>query len=195
MPIVLPPQLDIPKPAIIRAWSRDDVCRAMTAGVFVRKKRASLTEVLVDRTTGTNIGDMTSNGGLAASWNGDTTETAGSASAKGVATDAYVGKTFAVAKIVSRIKIYGTTNAGFIDGGGAVSTTLHIMAKNGAAPSGPTDGASLGSVTFTNTTNESAGRDIASTDQATAYLHIWARISTAAGNAKRMAEIELWELV
>jgi hypothetical protein len=52
MPLILPPALDIPKPAIIRAWGKDDIARAAEARdlferlglniIFVRKKRASI---------------------------------------------------------------------------------------------------------------------------------------------------------
>lgn len=162
--------------------------------------REDLVEVLVDRTTGTNIGNMTGGGNLAASFDGGTSETSANSStrafdAKPNSQSGYVGKTFGAPKIISRIVIYGSNNQGYISTAN-VSITLTLYGKNGAAPSSATDGTSLGAITFTDTTNESVGREIASSDLATAWTHVWVAFSTSnSGNSKHFAEIEVYELV
>lgn len=155
-----------------------------------------MAEVLVDRTTGTAIGDMTSNGGLAASFDGVASQALLSCSrVAGFPASGYVGKTWAVAKVFSRATIYGSNNQGYFDTDNR-SVNLIIRGKNGAAPSSFSDGTSIGTVTFTDTANESAGRAITSTDTTTAWLHWFVQVQlNAAGTAQmNCAEVEWWEL-
>lgn len=163
----------------------------MTAAIAALLLAAkSRTEVLVDRTLGTNIGNMTGNGGLAAVFDGTTSQGFASCAQSGSGVG-YVGKTHSSAKIFSRATIYGANNLGF--SGSNNSCTLEIYGKNGSAPASSTDGTLIGTVTFTDTGDESAGRAITSTDTSTAYLHWWCRINTTA--AIVMAEIVWYELV
>lgn len=127
------------------------------------------TATLVDRTAGTAIGDMTANGGLAGAFDGTTNQDSGACAAKG-ANAGYVGKTWATAKIFNDATLYGSNNGGFTAAGGA-SRTINIRGKNGTAPSGPTDGTIIGTVTFSDVSNGSGGQAVASTDQSTAWLH------------------------
>lgn len=147
-------------------------------------------ETLIDRTLGTNIGTFTTNGGLASIFDGTTNQGFG---VSGVATSSpsYAGKTHGAAKIFSRATVYGSNDAGFSSSNG--SCTLDVYGKNGAAPSGPTDGTIIGTVTFTDTSNESAGRSITSTDTSTAYLHWWVTLTGATNHI--MSEIVWYELV
>lgn len=149
-------------------------------------------EVLVDRTTGTNIGNTTFSGGLAAAFDG-TTSQASAACAAGVnSPDDYVGKTFGAGKRASRVVVHGSNDQGFANGANP-STTLTLYGKNGAAPANATDGTSLGSTTFTDTTNESSGRTITSTDTTTSYLHWWVKVDVA-GNSSAIAELVMYEM-
>ena len=150
-----------------------------------------LSEALIDRTTGTNIGNMTALGGLAASFNGTTSETTTNASGIS-ASPGYVGKTYGAGKIFSRAVVYGSSNAGFINGTNP-STTLTIYGKNGT-PASATDGTSIGSVTFTDTTNESAGRSVTSTDTTNTYTSIWVYVNGGAVSCN-CAELEMYELI
>lgn len=152
--------------------------------------RRALTETLVDRTLGTNIGTFTGNGGLAAVFNGTTSQ---SYTVSGVHTggDGYVGKTHPAARICSRVVCHGAVDLGFSSVNN--SCTLELYGKNGSAPSSSTDGTLLGSITFTDQTNESAGREIVSSDQSTAYDHWFVRVTSTANLV--MTEIVMYEML
>lgn len=132
-----------------------------------------MTVIVIDRTLGTNIGDMTSNGGLAAAFDGVTSQATTACARKTSA--GYIGKTLDRARRFGGATIYGSNDAGF-EVGGSGSQTINIRGKNGAAPSSRTDGTVIGTVTFSDTADESAGRNITSTDTATRYDHIFAEI-------------------
>lgn len=134
-----------------------------------------LAEYLIDRTTGTNIGDLTSNGGLAAAFDGVTSQNTVSSAAK-VGSGGYVGKSLQTPSAISRAVAYGANNNGFIVGSN-VAATLQLYGKVGSAPSSRTDGVLLGQINFTDTSNESAGREIISTDQTTVFDHVWLNVS------------------
>lgn len=149
-----------------------------------------LTETLVDRTLGTNIGTFTSNGGLASVFDGNTNQSY-TVSGTHIGADGYVGKTHPAARICSRVVCHGANNLGFssLDN----SCTLELYGKNGSAPASSTDGTLLGTVTFTDTANESAGREIVSSDQSTAYDHWFVRVTSAANLV--MTEIVMYEML
>ena len=150
-------------------------------------------ETLVDRTTGTNIGNMTSSGGLAAAFDGNTNQT-GASSASTAGAPGYVGKTYGAGKRISKVIVYGSNNEGYAFTSNA-STTIVLRGKNGAAPASRTDGTSLGSITFTDTTNESAPRTITSSDQVTTWLHVFVDIDDGLGSAMICTELEIYELI
>lgn len=156
---------------------------------FGGRRRTSLTETLVDRTTGTNIGTFTSNGGLAAVFNGTTSESY-TVSGVHIGTDGYVGKTHSAAKICSRVVCHGANNLGYSSLSGSV--TIELYGKNGSAPSSSTDGTLLGSITFTDQSDESAGRQITSSDQTTAYTHWFCRVTSGANLV--FTELVMYEL-
>lgn len=152
--------------------------------------------VLIDRTAGTNIGDMTVNGGLAQAFNG-TTSVASSNCALVTAAGGYVGKTLATGRVFGKAIIYGANDAGFDTRPVAdTSVTLRIYGKNGTAPANKTDGTLLGTLgPFTDQTNESAGRQVDSTDLVTAWDHLWVRVEGDPGQFALCAELQLyaWE--
>lgn len=145
---------------------------------------------LIDRTLGTNIGDLTGTGGLAAAFDGVTTQAAAACATKFSDQRAYVGKTLAAAVKFARATIYGASDTGFC-GGVNPSVTINIRGKQGAAPSSGTNGTIIGTLTFTDTADESAGRIITSTDIATEWDHLWAELSTASSANWRVAELVL----
>lgn len=148
----------------------------------------------IDRTLGTNIGNMTSGGGLAAAFDG-TQNQAGGASARtaGSVTSSYVGKTGAAASIISKCTAHGSNNVSYNDSG-AVSITLELYGKTGSAPASATDGTMLGSITFTQSaTDESAGRDITSSDTATLWDHWWLRVTCGSSNNQTCAEARFFQ--
>lgn len=149
--------------------------------------------ILIDRTAGTNIGNLITQGGLAASFDGTTSQAA--AACSGIASNAngYVGKTLAGPKVFGRAIFHGSNDVGFVSGTDP-SITATVRGKTGAVPSNfATEGSVIGTVTFTDTTNESAGRQIESTDLVTAWDHIWLRVATGGADAKRVAELVLYE--
>jgi len=149
--------------------------------------------VLIDRTTGTNIGNMTSNGALAAAFDGDANQanTASAGTLSG-ATTGYVGKTLTGPKVFGRAVVSGSNSHGYAFSA-TPTITLNIQGKNGAAPSGPTDGTLLGTISFTDTTDESAGRTINSTDLVNTWDHLFLEVDPGVFTNKYCAELVLYE--
>lgn len=153
-------------------------------------KRRTGVETLVDRTLGTKIGNMTLNGGLAAGFDGTTSQ--GYATSPTVAgAVGWIGKTHAAGKVCSKVIVHGCNDIGYSSLNNSCTITLY--GKNGGAPGSSTDGTSIGSITFTDTADESAGRTITSTDQSTAYTHWWVEIASSANIV--MAELVMYELI
>ena len=160
---------------------------------FVPKVTVVSTGAEIDRTLGTNIGDMTSAGGLAAAFDGTTSQAStASASASGFNISGYVGKTGNIARIISSAIVYGSNNAGFYSGADP-STTISLYGKTGSAPANGTNGTLLGSVTFTDTANQSAGQTITSSDLTTLWNHWWVFIPANASGQARCAEVRFFE--
>lgn len=156
--------------------------------------------VLIDRTAGTNIGDMTVNGGLAAAFDGTTSQTTGSCARSAGSDDGWVGKTLASPRTFGKALVYGANNQGFDSRGVADSSvTLKIYGKSGTAPANKTDGTLLGTTgPFTDQLDESGGRQVDSTDTSTTWDHLWVYEHTGgsgAGQVLYCAELVLyaWE--
>lgn len=144
----------------------------------------------IDRTLGTNIGDMSANGGLAASFDGTTNQAAAACSRTATSvSNAYIGKTGNISRIISKATIHGSNNLGYNDNAVGTSCTAKLYAKTGAAPANGTDGTLLGSITFTQSADESAGRDITSSDTSTLWAHWWI-YHTQAGAANNISNAE-----
>lgn len=162
---------------------------------IVRASGGGPVETLVNRTTGTNIGNMTGGGavGLAGAFDGVTNQAA--AGGAGIsAAPGYVGKAHAVGKKLSRVICYGTNNVGYVNTGTTTSVTITLYAKNGTPASG-TDGTSLGSITFNqNAVDEHVGRQINSSDTTTAYTNYWVYINGGAVSTY-IAEVEVYEMI
>jgi hypothetical protein len=156
------------------------------------------TETLVDRTTGTIFGDMTTGGDFrSALYDGTTNQALGGGAGPcpyKTGTSGYVGKSYSAGKKFSKAIVYGPNDDGFVYASNP-SVTLTVYGKNGSNPANSTDGTSIGSLTFTDTGNESAGRTITSTDTVTAYDRIWVTVSGAGSQSYSMAEIVLYELL
>lgn len=144
--------------------------------------------------TGTNIGNLTAQDGLAAAFDGDTTQTYVQSAARVSVTDAYVGKNYSSApKRIAKATVYGSTDQGYLHSSSA-SVTITLYGKNSSAPSNGTDGTSLGSITFNDTSDESTGRDITSNDQSTQWDYVWVYIDIASGSAIHIcSELQLFE--
>jgi hypothetical protein len=155
-----------------------------------------LEEAEIDREAGTDIGNMTQGGGLAAAFDGETSESPNQCSRQD--TPGWVGKTLAAPTRIARARIYSSNNSGYCedDGAGQPNITLQLYAKQGAAPSSSTDGTLLGSTgSFGDSNTSLMTRDIISNDIATEYDHVWVRVSKSSGAGERMliGELQLWE--
>lgn len=139
------------------------------------------------------FGDMTVAGGNAAAIDGDPDET-GSVSSGKTGTSGYVGGVAASAKRIYQVIAYGGSDTGFFNLANP-SVTLNIYGKSGSNPSSATDGTLLGTTTFTDTTNESAGRTIVSTDQENTYDRVWVVVSVSSSGMLRVAEIVPYEAI
>ena len=145
----------------------------------------------IDRTAGTNIGNMTSNGGLAAAFDGNTSQAQTQCAANTNQIGGYVSKALAQPAAIDRVIIYGSNNAGYSNGTNR-TITLVLYGKQGAAPSSATDGTILGTLgPFTDIPDESAGRTIASSDTDAIWDHVWVGY-TASGGGARCAELQIY---
>lgn len=149
--------------------------------------------VLLAGATGTSIGNMTNAGGLAGAFN-DTTSQAAATSAQGTAaTDGYVGKTWSTEKKIYSVDVYPSTDRGFLDNNNS-QVTLTLYGKTGAAPSSPTDGTLLGSITFDDAFTGGDTRTINSSDRDTAWKHTWVTLTTPdTGAVPTIAELDIYE--
>lgn len=148
--------------------------------------------VLIDRTAGTTIGDMVNNGGIAAAFDGTTTQAGSATAGKVTSTTGYVGKTLVAAKVFGQAIVYGASDGGYAAGSDP-QITINIRGKDGAAPSGPTDGTIIGTTgefTDTATTNS---KTIASTDLVNNWDHLFVQIISSGSLTLKCAELELWE--
>jgi hypothetical protein len=145
---------------------------------------------------GTIISNMTSNGAQSNAFDGNTSQanTVGPGLTTGVSgvAAAYIGKTFTPPKSVYQLVAHGSNGNGYAFNGNP-TITIYLYGKQGAAPSSATDGTLLGSVTFTDTSDESSGRTIPSNDVFTKWDHIWLGIG-AATNPQGLycAEVVIW---
>lgn len=145
---------------------------------------------LIDRTAGTNIGNMTWGGGLAASFDGVTNQGGANSSMRQSGGNAYIGKTFVAPTAIDFVNVYGANDHGYVVNNPSV--TLNLRGKNGSAPSGTSDGDLIGTTgefTDTATTNP---KTIDCIDKNTLYDHVFVEIVNGTGNNTRMAEVEIW---
>lgn len=123
-----------------------------------------------------NIGDMVANGGLAAAFDGITSQVA-AACAASAATSAYVGRHFGGgAQAIGSVTVYPSSDGGF-SGGLASTVILNLYAKN-TAPASATDGTLLG--TSGSFTDGLAAKTILS-NSAASWNYVWVQISFVFG--------------
>lgn len=160
---------------------------------FMAKSKAL---VLIDRTTGTNIGTLVNGGGLAAAFDGNNNQTSANSALESIGgSPRYVGKTLASPRRIGRAVTYGSSNVGYQSTPNS-TVTLSLRAKNGSAPSSATDGTQIGAAAaFTNVANANP-KTIDSTDLVNSWDHVWLVVSASNGSVRlTVAELELyaWE--
>lgn len=148
-------------------------------------------EFLYDRTTGTNIGNMTVNGGLAAAFDGNTAQADAAACRGAGATDRYVGKTMAASHAISRVIVYPTTDNGYNGaiGLGSSAGDIRLYGKVGV-PANATDGTLLGTATAVNNAT-SGSTTITSSDQITSYSNVWVNFNST-GAVPEISELQIY---
>ncbi len=147
--------------------------------------------------TGTNIGDFTfgSTAGLPGIFDGVTNQANVNGGGKASATSGYFGKTYSGGKRITQAVVWGSNTDGYVNGADP-TITLVLRGKTGTAPASRTDGTSLGSVSFTDTSNESGNpRTITSNDTTTVWDHVWIDFSHNGGAANCfVAETQFTEI-
>ena len=138
-----------------------------------------LTETLFNRTSGTNIGDMTATGGLAASFDGNTSQSNAQCSVKSNLSNGYVGKNMGSSAPISKIVARSTNNIGFTNTG---NVTIQLYAK-ASAPGSGTDGTLLGTNAIGSGGSNSTDYTVTSSDTSTSYQYVWAYITSSGGSA------------
>lgn len=142
--------------------------------------------------------------GVANAFDGETSETAANSATVQATTNtnnqssfiAYIGKTLSSPSKVLKSVVYGSTDLGYVrafnaSGGGLSETvTLRLYAKQGSAPTSPTDGTALSdALSFSNPSNGSTGKVLTNTlDTETQWDHTWITITmndlNAGGNSQ-----------
>lgn len=150
-------------------------------------------------TSGTPIGDMTSNGGLAAAFDGSGNQGGAASARKVTTTTAYIGLSYGSAKRIYKARYVGANDTGVVQPGTTPNVTITLYGKTGSAPSSGTDGTNLGSLTFADSDNESETiisriREITVANPFLSWDHNWFYV-TQDGVANHMycAECRLYE--
>jgi hypothetical protein len=152
---------------------------------------------LVDFASGTNLGDMTGGGGINAALDNDVTTVQASCATKAAATSGYAGRTLAGGTVKPyRAFCYGSSDAGYVS---AINptVTLNLYGKSGStAPVSAVDGTLIGTVSFTDTANESATlREIVLSVTSLDCQHIWVQLThNGAANTIGIAEIIVYSV-
>lgn len=135
-------------------------------------------DVLIDRTLGTNIGDMTIGGGLASAFDGVEAQTRAASATGAAAGDGKLGKDYGVGNGYAYAKFEFVSSS---DYGFAYSTGTPVISVYGTTDGGTTGGTLLGSV---GPFSDPAGTDtktVTSTDTTTVYRGWYAVVSGMAG--------------
>lgn len=150
----------------------------------------------VSKDEGELIGNVTSGGGLAAVFDENRSQSTSASASRGASTG-YAGKEFASPIKFSRAIVYGSNNSGFANTNGTTTVSIRGEVEPGDAPgaTGVSDGEELGSVTFTDTGDESAGRLVEwnGLNPDDEYYYVWALVSTPGASASYIAELDLWK--
>jgi hypothetical protein len=178
----------------------------VTAGTQVAMKaewanqatESAASQLLIAQNVGTAIGNMTTNGGLAASFNGNKNQAyAQNSVCQNGNGPAFIGKDWGSGntKTISGIKIWGSNETGYSGVGAAINFYLY---GSNSAPTGTADGTlistlatNLADVNGTNALEYLTGIDVT-----TAYRYHWFTITTPSSVTAQviMCEIEFYAL-
>ena len=156
------------------------------------------TQALVDRTTGTAIGDMTENGGLSAAFDNATDQLANASAAKSSVNNtnpSYIGKDWGSGnvKYITGFKYWSSSNDGVHESGNNSSgCSLILLGHTSNDPANATTLGTLGSLNFRQNTHEFSKLDIT---RGTAYRYNWVKVLPSATNSNQSfcAELRFYE--
>ena len=162
---------------------------------------SNATQLLVDRTSGTAIGDMTDStagNNLAAAFDGTFggNDGANNATKRGSVANAFVGKNWGsgVSKIITGFSTRDVNNAGYFDN---TAEGRFFLYGSNSAPSAYNDGTLLYSGAAFNSTVSAQSKDFLDTgnfDTSTAFQYHWiALVPTSTASDVRMAELIFYE--
>jgi hypothetical protein len=120
----------------------------------------------------TLIGNMTTNGGLAAIRDGNNNQN-GTASARGTGTALYCGYTLASDTLIGGASYYGSNAQGMVTGSDP-SAVFDLYGKTGSAPANATDGTLIGSLTFTDSATNAERVVTVDVANQGPWRHVWA---------------------
>lgn len=142
---------------------------------------------------GANLGDMTAGGGINAAFDTTTAQAAAACASTASSTTAWVGRDLTTPSTIAGVTVHGSNDAGYVAGANP-SVTITLYGKTGAAPASSTDGTVLGSITFTDTADESTGRVITSNDITTTWDNVWIKVDQGgAAAAMHVAEVLMFD--
>jgi hypothetical protein len=149
---------------------------------------------VIDRTLGTHFGNHTGGARVAGIFNGLTSQIGGQSAQKNYSTMSYAGTDLASPSTIALAIVYGPNDIGYVSNDNRTTVMLQLRASDGAPPAtdmeARTQGVALGEVSFTDTADESVGREIASSDAVNEYDNVWVVMTTGSNKGHRMTEIE-----
>ena len=168
----------------VQHWP-DSGARERQQGAYIVQASSSS---VVSGGTGTNVGDLTANGGLAAAFNGATSQAAGAGATKDVsaASGGFIGKDWGVStpKTISQAVVHGANDGGLV--GTGPNVTLTLRGSNTTPSYG--SGTSLASTTVT----DSAGIVVTLAAAAPqSFRYNWIDMLSSSGSEAFLAVAEL----
>ena len=176
-------------------------------GVWIPKEYATKPS-LIAQDTGTAIGDLTGQSGLAGAFDGNRFESYSDAAASGSQATGYIGKNWGSSKTVTGFILYSPTQYGFV-GSGASTFTVKLYGSN-SNPSNSTDGTLLytsssvndnlvstngerGAIKYFADTTIISEETVSNFTTDTAYSYHWVTITPNTSESVHVSEIEFYE--
>jgi hypothetical protein len=149
-------------------------------------------QYLIDRAEGTPIGNATSGGGLAAAYDGNTSQIFTASPFSNATPAVFNGKRFPTPYRISGIRVWLTSDFGLNNNTGAMRVCT-VYGKSGADPATPTDGTPVFTFTVTDTTAATFSF-LTGFNTAVAYDRIWVAVANPTStNIAVFSEIEWYQ--
>jgi hypothetical protein len=144
--------------------------------------------------TGTAIGDMTAQGGLAAGFDGNTNQIQNTIpTATGNVNNSYIGKDWgsSVTKTITGVKVWSSNNSGY-NKSAASNYSLFLLGHTSNNPAAATN---LGTIVIPTADDWSlhANSKLSGLTTSTAYRYHWVRLTQTASVISHLAEVEFYE--